>query len=147
MKVKLDINDSYIEPEIVIKASKIDDDIKKILNIASKEEKSDYIMGFVDDRMVVLNVLEIIRVYTKAGRVVAECIQGNFELKLRLYEAEEALERFGFVRISKSEIINLKHIAFFETEITGSLMVVFKNKEKSYVSRRYVKCIKERIGV
>ena len=67
----------------------------------------------------------------------------TFEVKLRLYELEEVLDSGSFVRISNSEIINLRRITAVDLSMTGTIRMTLEHEVTTYVSRRYVKKIKE----
>ena len=73
--------------------------------------------------------------------------QGCYTLRLRLYEAEERLNKKTFVRISNSEIVNLRKIKNFDFSITGTICIRLTDGSTSYVSRRYVQKIKKILGV
>ena len=60
---------------------------------------------------------------------------------------ENILDKTKFVRISKSEIINLKAVKNFDLSFTGTISVEMKNGKISYVSRRFVAKIKKILGV
>ena len=64
-----------------------------------------------------------------------------------LYEAEERFRGSSFVRISNSEMINLKTVRSFDLSLAGTICVSLKNGETAYVSRRYVSRIKEALGM
>ncbi len=149
MKVKFDINEAYDEQEIIIKSNKMTDEIKSIVDFLDSggNNKNKSITGTVNDKIVLFDIEEIYRIYAEKGKVFAKTTRGKCELKLRLYEVEEKVTGSDFVRISKSEIINLKKVAYFETSLTGTIEVVFANKENTFVSRRYIKSLKERLGL
>lgn len=52
-----------------------------------------------------------------------------------------------FVRVSNSEIINLKKIKNFDLSLAGTICVKFLDGSTTYVSRRYVTKIKEILGI
>ena len=68
-------------------------------------------------------------------------------LKKRLYELEELLDKTKFVRISNSEIINLKKVKHFDLSITWTICVRLSDGTAAYVSRRYINKIKKILGV
>ena len=81
------------------------------------------------------------------GKVFAVTAKGEYSLRMRLYEAEERFRGSSFVRISNSEMINLKTVRSFDLSLAGTICVSLKNWEKAYVSRRYVSRIKEALGM
>ena len=64
-------------------------------------------------------------------------------LRERLYELEEQLDRGKFVRISNGEIINLDKVTAVDLSLTGTIRMPLGEAGYAYVSRRYVKKIKE----
>ena len=64
--------------------------------------------------------------------------KGEYTVRIRLYEIEERLNPGQFVRISNSEIINLKKVKNFDLSFTGTICVELVNGMTTYVSRRYV---------
>lgn len=146
MQIKIELNNAYKEPEIIILTDKMTDDIDRIFKMLS-DEKSQIIAGIKNDRIEVLEPNDIIRVYANSKKVFAVTDKGEYMLRLRLYEAEERLSLNQFVRISKSEIINLKKVNSFDLNFAGTICVRFFNNEVTYVSRRYVSEIKKVLGV
>jgi DNA-binding LytR/AlgR family response regulator len=72
---------------------------------------------------------------------------GEYTLRLRLYELEDRLDKNSFVRISNSEIINLRKVKGFDLSFTGTICVTLSNSKVTYVSRRYVAKIKQVLGI
>ncbi|MEE3451384.1 MAG: LytTR family DNA-binding domain-containing protein, partial [Acutalibacteraceae bacterium] len=68
-------------------------------------------------------------------------------LRQRLYELEEQLNKYSFVRISNSEIINLKKVRNFDLSLSGTICVTLSDGTATYVSRRYVSKIKKVLGL
>ena len=65
------------------------------------------------------------RVYAGGGKVYAVTERGEFELRMRLYEAERRLEGGAFARISNAEIVNLDRVRAFDLRLTGTIVVRF----------------------
>lgn len=65
----------------------------------------------------------------------------------KLYELEETLPR-GFIRVNKSEIVNIKYILKIVPMFKGKLVLTMQgHREPIDVSRNYVRDFKERIGM
>ena len=77
----------------------------------------------------------------------AQTAQEVYGVHLRLYELEERLDQTGFVRISNSEIINLDRVTAVDLSLSGTICMTLDGAVKSYVSRRYVKKIKETLNL
>lgn len=120
-----------------------------VSNLVKKlsENVPDIISGSRNEKMEVLEQADLIRVYANAGKVFAVTPKGEYLLRLRLYELEERLNPDRFVRISNSEIINLKKVKSFDLSITGTICVQLTNGTVTYVSRRYVSKLKKILGI
>ena len=146
MQVELKIDSACVEPKVIIATASVTEEVNWILKRLS-EEIPQVISGKKDEKIEVLDEAEIIRVYAQGGRVFAVTDKGEYVLRLRLYEAEERLDSRRFVRISNSEIINLKKVSCFDLSFTGTICVKLSNHTMSYVSRRYVSKIKNMLGI
>ena len=89
----------------------------------------------------------IVKIYAEASKVFAQTEKGSYQIRLRLYEAEEKLNNSKFVRISNSEIVNLKKVKSLDLSFVGTICMELSNGEVSYVSRRYVSKIKRVLGL
>ncbi len=146
MEVEIKIDSSYTEPKIIIMAASMTEDINNIVKKIS-EETSLIISGNRNDKIEVLEQSELIRIYAGGGRVFAVTDKGEYILRLRLYELEKRLSSCQFVRISNSEIINLKKVSHFDLSFTGTICVKLSNNTTTYVSRRYVSKVKKILGI
>lgn len=68
------------------------------------------------------------------------------QTEYRLYELEEDLADCGFIRASKSLVINLQHVQFLKPELNRTLIAGMENGEKLIISRQHAKELKRRIG-
>ncbi len=69
------------------------------------------------------------------------------EVKYRLYELEEFLSDKDFIRISKSNIINVNKISTLKPELNRTILATLCNGEKLSISRNYVKQFKELLSL
>lgn len=146
MQIEIKIDSQYNEPKIIILTEKVTDEIHAILKKLS-DETPQILAGFQEDSLEILEQSHIIRCYTINGKVFAVTNRGKYLLRLRLYELEERLDKNSFVRISNSEIINLKMVKQFDLSISGTICVSLLNGTVTYVSRRYVSKIKQVLGI
>lgn len=146
MQIEIKIDENYREPKIIIMTDKMTDEVNDIVKKLSVEQPQ-LIAGFKDDSVQVIDPSSIYRVYAQSGKVFAETSNGNYLLRLRLYEAEERLEKLSFVRISNSDIINLKKVKSFDLSFAGTICITLSNGTVTYVSRRTVSKIKKLLGI
>lgn len=146
MQIEIKMNENYRELKIIIMTDKMTDEVNDIVKKLSVEQPQ-LIAGFKDDSVQVIDPSSIYRVYAQSGKVFAETSKGNYLLRLRLYEAEERLEKLSFVRISNSDIINLKKVKSFDLSFAGTICITLSNGTVTYVSRRTVSKIKKLLGI
>ena len=146
MKIEVKIENTYTEPKVVILTDQMTDEVNEIIRKLS-EHTPQMIAGFQDDLLKVLDQEEIFHLFTENGRVLARTRDGVYSLRTRMYELEERLDKKNFVRISNSEIINLKKVKAFDLSLSGTILVSLLNGTVTYVSRRYVPKIKKLLGI
>ena len=172
MKVNVEIDEKYVEPNAVIYANQITEDIKAAVEFL-KQENIKGINCLKNEQTVIVKLEEIEKIYALTGKVYLETKNETLEIRKRIYELEEMLPKRNFLRISNSEIINFDKVKNIELKIYGSLgfdkehinvVEVAKLMEKAgvkmicvhgrtrsdfysgkvtYASRRYIKKIKE----
>lgn len=146
MHIEMKIDPSCTEPKIVIVTDKVTEDINRIIKRLS-DDFPQMLSGIKNDKVEVLEQTELIRIYANAGKVFAVTEKGEYTLRLRLYELEERLDKSMFVRISNSEIINLKKVKNFDLSFSGTICVKLYDNTVTYVSRRYVAKIRQILGI
>lgn len=143
MKIKIFINKNRDE-EILIYAHEKTALIEAIEQLVLQD--SFELIGYIDREAVKLNLAEICRFTVEDNKVFAETLSEQYRLKCRLWQLEENLPD-GYVKINQSCIANIRMIDRFDTSISGSMLVKFKNGSSDYVSRRQLKTVKERLGL
>lgn len=146
MEVEIKIDGSYPEPKIVILTASVTEEVSRLVQKLS-EKNPGILSGSKDEKIEVIEQEDLIRVYANAGKVFAVTEKGEYAVRLRLYEMEERLMSGFFVRISSSEIVNLKKVKNFDLSFTGTICVEFADGTVTYVSRRYVSKIKKILGI
>ncbi|WP_107728223.1 LytTR family DNA-binding domain-containing protein [Desmospora activa] len=146
MKVEVSIDPSCKEPKIIILTDKMTDEITELIKRLS-ESTMDSLAVFSHRGVVIISCKDIIRIYTEKQKVYVQTKDGIYTVRLRLYELEEKLDRKWFVRISNSEIVNIRMITNMDISMTGTIGVALKGDIKTYASRRYVKKIKNLFGI
>lgn len=132
------------EEEIIIYAKKKSPLTDAVEKLASKEDRA--LIGYRDSCSYILDESDVLYFSTEGNRVFATTGEGAFLLKARLYTLEESLPE-SFIRINQSCIANIKKISRFDSSLSGTLVVIFKNGHRDYVSRRNIKSVKERLGL
>ena len=146
MQVELKIDPRCAEPRIVVVAAEMTEEIDALLKKLSGQDMQ-MITGQKQGKLEILEPAELIRVFAQGGKVFASARRGQYALRMRLYELEERLDPRRFARISNSEIINLKEVKKFDLSFSGTICVSMSDKTATYVSRRYVRKIKQVLGL
>lgn len=104
--------------------------------------------GFQEDKTFLLETATLTCLYAQDKGVYARREDGQvFSLRFRLYELEERLDSHTFVRISHSEIVNLKKVTALDLTLSGTIKISLADGSACYASRRYVKKIKQALGL
>jgi DNA-binding LytR/AlgR family response regulator len=137
MKVELNIDKKFGETIVTISTNKVNDEIQNLVNYI--ENKEDYFIGVLDGKVRLLNTEDIIRVYVVT-------VEGRFIVRKKLYEVQSTLTK-DFIKISQSEIANVKYIHSLDLGLRGTIVINYKNSDISYVSRRMLKEFKMKLGL
>ncbi|ANK59499.1 LytTR family DNA-binding domain-containing protein [Loigolactobacillus backii] len=106
----------------------------------------DQLWGYREDAIVPLKFDQIDVIYAQNNRIFAEAARETLLLKQRLYQLELILPS-DFIRVSKSEIVNYRHIDHLELSNNGLINILLTNQSRALVSRRYMTALKRRIGL
>ena len=146
MQVEIKLDGSYTDPKAIILTASMTEEVSSAVKKLS-EEPSPLLLGYKGEMIEILEENDLIQMYANSGKVFAVTQQGEYVLRLRLYELEKRLPANQFVRISNSEIINLKKVDHFDLSFTGTICVQLINDAITYVSRRYVSKLKKILGI
>ena len=142
MDVELHVDAQRQEPKIVILAGEDTPEIRQLMR-----ELQNLALGPIPvwrgEERLLLPQSRILRFYTDGKGVSAQTEEETFSVRQRLYELEEKLEPTRFVRISNSEIVNLKRVTALDLSLAGTIRMTLQGGVVCYVSRRYVKKIKQ----
>lgn len=146
IEVEIKLDEDFEKTKVIIYTSNMNEEINKIVN-KIKNNTDNTLIGYKDDEAFLLDLEKIESIYTENKKIYARAEKNVYLIKKRIFELEESLEEDGFVRISNSEIVNFKKVLSIDFKLVGTILLNFKSGEKTYVSRRYVKKIKEYLGV
>lgn len=146
MKITIKVDENIKEEEIIIKCKELNNDVQEIQNIISKIlAKREQIIFYKDNIEYYIPLDEILFFETEADSIYGHVKNDMYEIKYRLYELEEILP-IEFIRVSKSTILNVRHIKSINRNIISSSTIEFnKTHKKTYVSRHYYKEFKRRL--
>lgn len=146
MKIRLDIDDKLKDIFVDIRAPKLDKKVSEIMEVL-EGEKLEKLTAYRNSKIYLINIEEIYCFYTESRKVWLYTEKELFYVKHTLLELEESLKGTSMIRASKGVIINMDKVLNFEQMFNGNLVVNFENGKKEYVSRRYLKNIKEYLNM
>ena len=144
MKVKLKFvqDDNANDIEVIIRAKSQNEDVEKILTLLGGESVDTLVCNVLSNEDLV-DTNDII-IISKNGRyLTVKTTNGEYVLNEPLYKIEEKLDKCWFVKISQSEIVNLKYVKKWEFDGGGIIRIELINGIYSYTSRRYAIQIKD----
>ena len=149
MKVGINIDHSVEEVEVLITAQEQSRTVNALYeHIVEFDKKSlETLTAYRDDIAKIVNMTDVFRIYTGNQKVYIQTHQGEYAIRYRLYELEAALDKKQFLRISNSEIINVKKIRDIDLSIIGRICIRFEDNTQTYVLRRYIPKIKKSLGI
>lgn len=144
LKVELKISKEVKEPYAVIYSDSLTDEITSA--VMYLENTGKIITGEDNGRIAVLQPSEIYMVRVENERTVIYGENKKFLSPKRLYQLEQQLGN-GFMKISKSTVVNLSHIKCVEPSFKGMMSLVMKNGLKDWISRKYLPDFKKYLGI
>ena len=128
------------DEEIIVRVSELNETVGRIQKAGSEitSGKSTLTL-YKNDTQYYIELNQILFFETTGNSICAHTAKEVFTTKSKLYELMEILPP-SFMRVSKSTILNTKHVYSITKNITASSEVEFKNTHKKvYVSRNYYK--------
>ena len=146
MKVVIEISGHLDEDEVIIRCKEITPQIQAIQKaIAAQPESSPKLVFYSGNEEYYFTLKSIYFFETSADKVYAHTADSVYLVKLRLYELEKSLP-LDFIRISKSTILNVRHILSIDRNITAASRIQFhKSHKQVYASRFYYKALRQRM--
>jgi len=147
MKVVIEIEENLNEVEIVIRCRQLSKDIQEIQRLIQNASSGVSSLVFYKNNMEFYFPPEDILFFETSSECVYAHTAGDaFLTKTRLYELEEILPP-DFIRVSKSTILNIRHILAIERNLASASLIKFKKSHKQvYASRSYFNNLKQRIA-
>ncbi len=142
MKLIVEQSDEYKETVIHIQCAMIDDALKSVI-----DELQFRMFSMVVHKDGAIHKLPLDDVYffeSTDEKTFVYCEHEVYECAYKLYEVEERVENFCFVRISKSVIVNINKIVNIRPQFNGRFDALLDNGEHQIVSRHYVNRLKNK---
>ena len=128
--------------EITVRAAEKNERVEKLLSKLA-ESSGQLISGQILSEKYDIDTSDIILVMRDGRYVTAKTVRGDYIIKDALTRVEESLNPTWFVRISQSEIINLKYLKNWDFVGGGIIQIKMENGIITHSSRRYATQIRD----
>ena len=145
MKILINVDETRKDTEVMISCPRLTPEIEKVLATLRILDKQ--LMASKGDETYLVDVSKVIYIESVDRRTFVYTYEECYESKLKLYEVEEQLGAYGFFRISKSCIVQLKWIKSMKMDIGRQIRLTLENGEQIMVSRQYAEELKKKLGV
>ena len=147
MKVEIQIDPNLDEPVAVLRVPGLTEEAEALAARLREEAVLQPFTVYRDREAVRVSRSMVLRFYAEDKGVLCQTGTGTFTVRQRLYELEEALAGTRFVRVSNSEIVNLDRVTGLDLTLAGTIKMTLEGGTVCWVSRRYVKKIKQALGL
>jgi len=148
MKVTVEIDRTLNAPELTLRTPALTPEVERLVRRLEREGSHPVFTAFRGGEAVMLPLGDILRFYTDGKGVSCQAVSGVYAVRERLYELEEDLAQARFVRVSNGEIVNLDRVTALDLALSGTVKITLDGGAAvCYASRRYVKKIKQAVGL
>lgn len=147
MEVKIQVTPERDVPALILEVPALTPQMEALAQRLAQLDDG-VLPGFQEDRAFLLETSALTCLYAQDKGVFARTETGEvYSLRFRLYELEQRLDSRTFVRISHSEMVNLKKVTALDLTLGGTIKMSLADGTACYASRRYVKKIKQALGL
>lgn len=143
--MKIQIAEQEKDLEVIIKCQKVNEQVMRLKSHIELFDNT--LQGKVQNETCFVQTKDVLYFEAVDNRMFLYTEKEVMEIKHRLYELELILSAKDFIRISKSQIVNVNKIRALKPEINRTILATMCNGEQLYVSRTYVKPFRELLGV
>ena len=141
MRLILNERPEMEKPEVSIAYSEMTASVKRVADFVRSVEQT--ILCKKDEEECSVTVGDIFYIESVDKKTFVYCEKEVYMCSLRLYEIEKMVEKAGFVRVSKSTILNIEWLKGVKTLVNSRLEAILSNGERVCVTRKYLKDIRE----
>lgn len=144
MKINVEIQEDLEDTVVIIKCKEHNALVARL--VAALRIMDRQITVLHEGNMTVLDLEKILYIESVDRKCFIYTAEKLYESCNKLYELEQQLEQYLFVRINKACIVNLKNVESVKTYIDRRLLMTLMNGEQLVVSRQYAEGIKVLLG-
>ena len=142
-----------------LRVKKIDGDAREYIEIGCHTENSKVreiirfvkglegsVSGSKGEKIYEIPIVDIFYIESVDNRTFIYSAKDSYETGLKLYEFEDLLRDRGFIRISKSVVVNVMKADSIKPAFNGRFLCKLTNGEDVIISRKYVSEFREFIS-
>lgn len=145
MKIEIFVDEEATDLQISVTCKQLSPDVERIL--ATLRMMNHQLTARKNDEIYLLDIADVIYIESVDRKCFIYTTDEIYESDFRLYELEQQLEEYGFVRVSKSFLIYLQKIHSLKADINRKIRITMSNGEQIMASRQYADELKKRLGV
>lgn len=145
MKINIHVDEEAKDMEVTVTCRQLTPDVEKLL--ATLRMMDSQLTGKKDGEIYLLDVSQVIYIESVERKCFLYTSDEVYESDFPLYELERQLERYGFLRVSRSFLIHLRSIQSLRADINRKIRITMSNGEQIMASRQYAEQLKKRLGV
>ena len=131
--------------QVVINCRQIDDEVMRLKCHIELFDKK--LQAKKDNELHFINSFDVLYFESVDNRTFLYTENDVLEVRQRLYELEVILSDKDYIRISKSQIVNINKIKSLKPELNRTILATMCNGEQLYISRKYVQAIRNMLSI
>lgn len=145
MKLKIKIDKSLEEPSVLVEYAEVDHEVETIL--AALNGLGTGLVGRKGKELVRIPAVEVLYCESVEGRAFLYTPEAVIESATGLIDIEQRIRHAGFVRVSRTMLVNLYRVAGLRPFPNARLQLRMDNGEYVVASRQFAPMVKKKLGL
>lgn len=141
----IQILENETKMQVIIKCQQVDENIHRLKSHIELFDNK--LQAKMEGDYQFVNAMDVLYFESVDNRVFLYTEDLVMEVRQRIYELEDMLSKQDFIRISKSQIININKIKTLKPELNRTILATMCNGEQLYISRKYVKELRSLLAI
>ncbi|MDL2327821.1 LytTR family transcriptional regulator DNA-binding domain-containing protein [Ruminococcaceae bacterium OttesenSCG-928-A11] len=144
MRIRVE-HGEFDENEVVLRCKELDDEMLEVL--ALLRERTAKLAAYKDGETHMLQPADIFYAEAVEGKTFVYTLDMVLEAAQSLAQLEDRHGEAGLLRIGKSQLVNLYHVAKLRSMPNSRIEITLNNNERLIVSRHYIQNLKDKLGM
>lgn len=145
MKIEINVDERAEDLKISVTCRQLTPEVEKLL--ATLRMMNHQLTVRKDDEIYFLDITRVIYIESVDRKCYVYTAGEVYESDFKLYELEQQLTEYGFLRASKSLLIRLQSIQSLKADLNRKIRVTMSNGEQIIASRQYADELKTKLGL